>query len=292
MRLFFCYFEDVCGFRGSFLKNPTAIPIRPILSIAGHDPSSGAGVTADLAVMAAHGYFGTSTITALTVQSTLGVEHTQPVDPVVLEQCLSFLVEDLLPAGVKIGMLATAANVRVVTEFVHKLLSAATKVVVVLDPVIRSSSGRELLDPAGLAALRDELLPLVDFATPNIEELGMLVGRKLIDEADVESAALQLASLGRGLNLIATGGDHSASDYLHLADGGTHWLRGEQVNTTSTHGTGCAFSSALLCRLCDGDEALFAAQRAKIYVTEAIRRAPHLGSGHGPLNLLWPFTRE
>ena len=262
---------------------------KTLLSTAGHDPSSGAGVTADLAVMAAHGYFGTSAVTALTVQSTVGVKLLQPVNADFLQQTLDFLTEDLPPAGVKIGMLATVENVRAVAAFVRKLLSVHTKIPVVLDPIIRSSSGRVLLDDDGLEVMRQELLPLVDFVTPNVEELSALLGRALSGREAIAAAAQELANCGRGLNVVATGGDREASDFVWLASGTGHWLDGEKIASSSTHGTGCAFSSALLCRLCDGDDGLLAAQRAKLYVIEAIRRATPIGSGKGPMNLLWPL---
>jgi hydroxymethylpyrimidine/phosphomethylpyrimidine kinase len=239
--------------------------------------------------MAAHRYFGTSAITALTVQSTLGVAATHPVSPEILAHTLAHLAEDLPPAGVKIGMMATEANVRVVAEFVRKLLFGPEKIPVVLDPVLRSTSGRELLDPAGLDALRRELLPLVDWVTPNLAELAALLGTQLQSESEVESAARELSNLGRGLNVVVTGGDHTASDLAFLADGHHQWLRGEKLLSSSTHGTGCAFSTSLLCQLVNGATGLDAPRQAKHYVTEAIRRATPIGSGTGPMNLLWPL---
>lgn len=262
---------------------------KTLLTVAGFDPSSGAGITADLAVMSAHGYFGTAAITALTVQSTLGVQASQPVDAEFLSKTLDYLTEDLAPAGVKIGMLASAENVRVVAGYVRKLLFGPVKVPVILDPVLRSSSGAELMDAAGLRVLRDELLPLVDWVTPNTEELSVLLGRELTSEAEVEIATRELSGRGRGLNVIATGGDRKANDYLWLAEGSSEWLRGERIASTSTHGTGCAFSTALLCRIADGRAPLAAAISAKEYVAEAIRQAPRIGHGRGPLDLLWPL---
>ncbi len=263
--------------------------IRTLLTVAGFDPSSGAGVTADLAVMSAHGYFGTAAITALTVQSTLGVQASRPIDAEFLSKTLDCLVADLAPAGVKVGMLASAGNVRVVAAYIRKLLFGPVKVPVVLDPVLRSSSGANLLDETGLRALRDELLPLVDWVTPNMEELGALLDRKLTNESEVEAATRDLSNRGRGLNVIATGGDRQASDFLWLAEGQGAWLRGEKIPSTSTHGTGCAFSTALLCQIADGRSGLEAATAAKQYLAEAIRRAPRIGHGRGPLDLLWPL---
>src|SRR5277367_5095314 len=132
-----------------------------VLTIAGFDPSSGAGVTADLMVFAAHGLFGTSCITGLTVQSTMGVRTTEAVSAEIVHDTLDCLQSDLAVAGIKIGMLATAANVAMVADFLEMLRGENRRVPVVLDPVLRSSSGRELLDGEGMEVLRRRLLPLV-----------------------------------------------------------------------------------------------------------------------------------
>ena len=264
--------------------------MRTVLTIAGFDPSSGAGVTADLMVFAAHGLFGTSCITSLTVQSTVGVAASYPVAAEVVRATLECLWADLPAAGVKIGMLATAANVAAVAEFLGKLRGAEVRVPVVLDPVLRSSSGRELLDAEGAALLRERLLPLVDWVTPNVEELGVLTGLRVAGREDVPAAALALQEIGGGGNVLATGGHLDAPDDLVVMRGGVmHWLPGELIETASTHGTGCALSSALLCGLVAGDDAVEAAAGAKRYVAEAMRAATPLGMGRGPLRLLWPL---
>ena len=156
-----------------------AKPGKPkvVLTIAGFDPSSGAGITADLQVFAAHGLFGTAAITALTVQSTLGVSYVEAVSAKTLRATLDHLVADLPPAGIKIGMLGSAEAVRTVADFVRSLsdVDGSLKVPVVLDPVLRSSSGAALLVPEALEALRAELLPLVSWITPNLQELIQLV---------------------------------------------------------------------------------------------------------------------
>ncbi len=267
-----------------------------LLTIAGFDPSSGAGITADLAVFAAHGLFGTSAVTALTVQSTLGVASIHPVDPAILRDTLACLEADLPPDAIKIGMLATAGCVAVVAGYLEGLHRAGRRPTVVLDPVLRSSSGCALLDEQGTHLLRTRLLPLVDWVTPNLDELPILVARALQpNREDVLSAARALAAAYPNLTLLVTGGHMdppddllvlSATSAVHLP--GHLWLPGERVLTTSTHGTGCALSSALLCRLALGDAAPAAATSAKRYVAEALRRAIPVGHGHGPINLLWP----
>jgi hydroxymethylpyrimidine/phosphomethylpyrimidine kinase len=262
--------------------------MQTVLTIAGFDPSSGAGVTADLMVFAAHGLFGTSCITALTVQSTVGVKATHAVAAEIVCATLDCLEDDLPAMGVKIGMLATEGNVAAVADFLERAGMQERRVPVVLDPVLRSSSGRELLDAAGVALLRERLLPLVDWVTPNVAELAVLTGREVAKRGDVEGAALALSGYGLGLNVLATGGHLDPPDDLVLTSDGTmEWLGGERIVSSATHGTGCALSSALLSRLVLGDEALAAAAAAKEYVAGAIRSAKPMGRGNGPLNHLW-----
>jgi hydroxymethylpyrimidine/phosphomethylpyrimidine kinase len=248
--------------------------------------------TADLMVFAAHGLFGVSCITALTVQSTTGVAATYPVAAEVVRSTLDCLQADLPAAGIKIGMLSTASNVAAVVDFLTKLRDLhdeGQRTPVVLDPVLRSSSGRELLDPAGVTLLRERLLPLVDWVTPNLDELGILTGKSVVGRDDIAAAARALQSCGANLNVVVTGGHLNPPDDLLLGAGGElHWLAGEQIVTRSTHGTGCALSSALLSRIVLGDDALLASVAAKRYVAEAIRSATPLGHGHGPINHLWP----
>ncbi len=265
--------------------------MRTVLTIAGFDPSSGAGITADLMVFAAHGLFGASCITALTVQSTRGVLSTHPVATTILDDTLHHLTEDLPPAGIKIGMLSTSATVTSVAAFLTRLRSNGPRIPVVLDPILRSTSGSELLEPAALTPLREQLLPLVDWITPNLAELAILTGLSVETREDLPAAALALQKLGGPhLNVLATGGHLNPPDDLLLAvNAAAIWLPGEHIASTSTHGTGCALSSALLSRLVLGDQPHAAALAAKDYVAQAIRTATPLGSGKGPLNHLWPL---
>jgi hydroxymethylpyrimidine/phosphomethylpyrimidine kinase len=268
--------------------------IQPqVLTIAGFDPSSGAGITADLAVFAAHGLFGTSCITALTVQSTLGVASSHPVDSHIVSATLNHLHADLPPAGIKIGMLASAANVAAVATYLERLRSQQSRIPIVLDPVLRSSSSRELIDAEGLTLLRQRLLPLVDWVTPNLAELALLSGRPATTRDDLPAASRALQSHTKTLGIFATGGHLTPpDDFLLTPTGETLWLPGEQIQTTSTHGTGCALSSAFLSRLVLGDTPQQAAFAAKSYVANALRLADPRGHGHGPLNLLWPLTHQ
>jgi hydroxymethylpyrimidine/phosphomethylpyrimidine kinase len=269
-----------------------------ILTIAGFDPSSGAGVTADLMVFAAHRLFGTSCITALTVQSTLGVRSSHPIPGSVVAATLDCLHADLPPAGIKIGMTASVDNVNRICDYliqVRETHDGDSPAVVVLDPVLRSTSGRELLDPAGTHLLRERLLPLVDWVTPNLDELATLTGLPARSRAGLPSACRALQSeianrSRRRLGILATGGHlDPPDDFLLTPSREETWLPGERVETSSTHGTGCAFSSAFLSLLVLGDPPRDAAQAAKAYVASALRTAERRGAGNGPMNLLWPL---
>ncbi|WP_083344702.1 bifunctional hydroxymethylpyrimidine kinase/phosphomethylpyrimidine kinase [Terriglobus roseus] len=265
------------------------LPQKTALTIAGFDPSSGAGITADLQVFAAHDVFGISAISALTVQSTLGVRRVEPVNALFLRETLETLHADLPADGIKIGMLGGAEQV---AEVVRYLSSYEGKPpAVVLDPVIRSSSGAPLLDVDGLRLLRDELLPLVQVITPNVGELELLTDSSCDDDAGIQSAAEQLAQRF-GCAVVVTGGDREKPDDLVLADGVWTRLSGERIETRATHGTGCAFSSSMLCHLLHGSSAVDAARKAKTFVTEAMRSATPRGGGRGPMNLLWPILRH
>lgn len=264
-----------------------------VLTIAGFDPSSGAGATADLMTFAAHGLFGTSCLTSLTVQSTVGVVSSHPISADVVGDCLRCLEADLPPGGIKLGMLATGEIVHAVADYLAEV-RARRAVTVVLDPVLRSSSGRELLDAAGVAALRERLLPLVDWVTPNLAELAVLTGAAVEGREGMAAQARALQAMGAGrLRVLAKGGHLAASgspdDLVLTAAGEEVWLAGEWVATRATHGTGCALASALLCRLVLGEEGFEAARGAKAYVAEAMRRATPIGQGRGPMHLLWPL---
>ncbi len=276
------------------LQSPPPLS-RVALTIAGHDPSSGAGITADLQAFSAHGIFGTSVITALTVQSTLGVAAVSPVPGSVFRQALEHLQTDLPPQGVKIGMLGTTEIIEETVRYLQRLSSNQpnTHIPIVFDPVLRSSSGTILLESAGVEALRSGILRVVDWITPNWSELAILTDKNVSSIPEAEAAASHLGAHYPKLYVVVTGGDQAhPTDILRLPSGEFHHLPGEHIHSNSTHGTGCAFSSTLLAQIILGKTPLSAAQAAKSYVAEAIRSAPRIGHGRGPLNLLWPLTRS
>jgi hydroxymethylpyrimidine/phosphomethylpyrimidine kinase len=244
-------------------------------------------------VFAAHGLFGTSCITALTVQSTLGVRSMHPIQASILGETLECLDADLSPSGIKIGMLGSADNINRICEYLD-LVKQKHECQIVLDPVLRSSSGRELVAPSAVNLIRQRLLPLIDWITPNLDELAVLAELPvtLRDDVPTASRALQTRVAGGStaprLGVLATGGHlDPPDDFLLLPTGEQLWLPGERVVTRSTHGTGCALSSAFLSRLVLGDPPVQAAEAAKIYVAGALRAAKGYGAGSGPLNHLW-----
>ena len=255
--------------------------MRVILTIAGFDPSSGAGVSADLKTIAAHGHYGIACITALTVQSTGGVRRVQPPTPDLVRETLIELAADFEIAAVRIGMLGEEAIAKAVADF----LEEANLPHVVLDPILASSTGAQLLDPAGVQVLKARLFALAEVVTPNSVEAEFLTGI-----ADPLAAARALQSLG-AKNVIVTGGHTpSNTDLLLLASGETHSIAGERIDSNATHGTGCAHATAIACNLASGMDILRAATGAKKYVREAIAASRPLGHGKGPMNHLYRMS--
>src|SRR5215472_7928290 len=248
---------------------PTARPV--VLSIAGHDPSSGAGITADIKTIAAHRCYGVTCITALTVQSTRGVKQVEAVEGRMITQILEELSTDLDIAAVKIGMLGSAEAARAVAAFLKRNQPRN----VVLDPVLKSSSGAELISSEGIEVLRQRLLGLALVITPNAEEAGALTGLKTTTAAQIEAAALELRRAGAH-NVILTGGHLNPPRDLVMLESHREpiILTGEKISSRSTHGTGCAFSTSLACRLAMGKSVLDSARYAKAYVESALRKAP------------------
>jgi hydroxymethylpyrimidine/phosphomethylpyrimidine kinase len=255
-----------------------------VLSIAGYDPSSGAGITADIKTIAAHGCYGVSCITALTVQSTQGVKEVEPVESRLVTKILQELISDFPISAVKIGMLGSAGVVQAVVDFLER----NTVRNVVLDPVLKSSSGADLLLAKGVSVLRTRLLPLVDVITPNIHEASVLTGLAIRDPQDMRAAAICLHQMGAKTVVITGGHLNPASDLLSWESGRqiktfTHKI----IKTRSTHGTGCAFSTALACNLAKGKNLVEAARQAKQYVIGALENTARIGKGTGPVNHMW-----
>lgn len=254
-----------------------------VLTIAGFDPSSGAGITADIKTIAAHGCYGVSCITAYTVQSTQGVKAVQPVAPGLVVDTLQELVSDIEISAVRIGMLGSSDVAAKVADF----LSWKRLPNVVLDPIILSSSGASLLlGQEGFSIMRSRLIPLCTVVTPNLYEAAVLTGLTVSTLPEMETAAAQLRQMGAP-NVVVTGGHLSEPiDVLSTANG-IEQFRADNIQSRSTHGTGCAFATAIACNLANGLEIRNAVSAAKQYVRDAIEKAYPMGKGIGPLNHLY-----
>jgi hydroxymethylpyrimidine/phosphomethylpyrimidine kinase len=253
-----------------------------ILTIAGFDPSCGAGVAADLKTFAAHNCYGVAAITALTTQNTQGVTAVHPVKSPALKDSIQALLADDQVKAVKIGMLATRANGEVVREF----LEANPALPSVLDPVLRSSSGMELVDAAGFDYVREQLLKHATIVTPNLAEATALTGLKIENVEEMKAAAQKLVEMGARAAVI-TGGHHERPVDVYFDGAVLECFTADRVKPDNTHGTGCAFSSAIACNLALGRQLRDAVMLAKAFVTEAIRKAYATGPGRLPLNHLF-----
>jgi hydroxymethylpyrimidine/phosphomethylpyrimidine kinase len=259
-----------------------------LLTIAGFDPSCGAGVAADLKTFAAHNCYGVAAITALTVQSTQGVKSVHATPAAQLRAQLDELAADVTIAAVKIGMLANRGNAAAVTEFLDKHKFAQ----VVLDPVFRPTAGNEdLLDTGGLKFVRDELLKRVRVITPNMPEAEFLTGMEVKDLNSMKAAGQKLVEMGARA-VVVTGG-HMDKPIDVLCEGSeVETFGGDHVKSPNTHGSGCTFSSAIAAQLALGLQLREAVILAKAYVTKAIEKSYQIGKGAGPLNQLYRFHQE
>jgi hydroxymethylpyrimidine/phosphomethylpyrimidine kinase len=263
-------------------------PVKTALTIAGSDSGGGAGIQADLKTFAAHGVFGTSAITAITAQNTVGVTavHPLPADLVIAQ--IEAVASDIHVAATKIGMLATAAIVEAVAATIAELQLP----LVVVDPVMIAKGGATLLDEDAVAALRQELLPRALVVTPNIPEAEALSGRTIASLDEAKDAARRIHEFG--LSAVVIKGGHGAGSELVdlLFDGRNfHEFRIERIDTRNTHGTGCTFASAVAARLALGDPLVDAVRSAQAYVVGAIRHGLPIGHGHGPLDHFWNVSR-
>lgn len=266
-----------------------------VLTIAGFDPSSGAGITADIKTIAAHECYGVSCITALTVQSTQGVRRVEGVDPKIVAETLQELVSDLAVEAVHIGMLGNEQVVAVVADFLGDSSSHARLPHVVLDPILKSSSGSNLLDAAGIRLLIQRLLPLAELVTPNLDEASALTGIAVTNLDQMREAADRLHSLGAA-NVVVTGGHlEKAIDLLSFTTARgieREVFKADRQRSNATHGTGCAFSTALACHLAHGRGLPEAVLLSKAYVSAAIANAYSLGKGAGPLHHLYRMGQQ
>ncbi len=267
-------------------------PTPPVvLTVAGFDPSSGAGVTADVKTIAAHGCYGVACITALTVQSTAGVRRVEPVAAEMIADTLEELAADMEIAAVHLGMLGSGKVVGVVADF----LAARQQTNVVLDPILKSSSGADLLDADGAGLLVERLLPMATVVTPNLDEASAMTGLAVTNPEQMRAAANRLHQMGAS-GVVVTGGHlEKALDLLSFtAKRGIEQevFKSVRLRSNSTHGTGCAFATSIACHLAAGRSLPEAVLLAKAYVTAAITNAHPLGKGTGPVHHLYRMQQQ
>jgi hydroxymethylpyrimidine/phosphomethylpyrimidine kinase len=254
------------------------------LTIAGSDSSGGAGIQADLKTFAAHGVFGTSAVTAITAQNTVGVTAVRALDADLVTAQIEAVAADIEIAAVKTGMLATAAIIEAVAAAIESLELPN----VVVDPVMIAKSGDRLLEPDAVAALIAELLPHAYVLTPNVPEAEALAGMSIPNLKEARRAARRLREMGPGAVVIKGGHLEGAEAIDVLWDGRELVeLRSRRIASVHTHGSGCTFASAIAANLALGLPLGRAVADAKPYVSGAIEHAPGIGRGHGPLHHFW-----
>ncbi len=257
--------------------------MNKVLTIAGSDCSGGAGIQADIKTITAHRMYAMSAITALTAQNTTGVYGVQETPADFLAQQLDCIFTDIVPDAVKIGMVSSAENIAVIADRL-RYYNAQN---VVLDTVMFSTSGRALLRPEAMDALRTQLLPLAQLITPNIPETEALCGSRIETREQMEQAGFSIAAQTGSAVLVKGGHLAGAADDLLVWNGQAFWFEGARIDNPNTHGTGCTLSSAIACALAAGASMPDAVRQAKAYLTGALRDGLDLGAGNGPLNHCW-----
>lgn len=262
-----------------------------VLTIAGFDPGSGAGVTADIKTIAALGCYGVACITGLTVQSTVGVRRLEAVDAGLVADTLAELASDIEIAAVHVGMLGCGKVARAVADF----LASGRMPNVVLDPILKSSSGANLVDAAGVRLMTERLLPLAAVVTPNIDEASALTGLAVTDIEQMRVAARRLHEMGAPAVVITGGHLEKAIDLLSFTSKRgieQEVFKSARLKSNSTHGTGCAFATSVACHLALGRGLPEAVLLAKAYVAAAISHAHPLGRGIGPVHHLYRMQQQ
>ena len=265
------------------LKQERSKPMRTALSIAGSDSSGGAGIQADIKTMSANGVYAMTAVTALTAQNTTGVTDILDSTPAFLSAQLDAVFTDIFPDAVKIGMVSSAELISVIAQ---KLRQYGARHIVV-DPVMVATSGSRLLRGDAVEALKTELLPLAEVATPNIPEAEILADMPIRTPADMEAAARKISEQYGCAVLCKGGHDLNDANDLLWKDGAGYWFNGRRINNPNTHGTGCTLSSAIAANLAKGMALEDAVRRAKEYISGALAAMLDLGHGRGPMNHLF-----
>ena len=258
-----------------------------VLTIAGSDSCGGAGVQADIKTMSALGVYAASAITSITVQNTLGVQAIQAIRPEIVAGQIKAVMDDIKPVAVKIGMVNDAATIQAIAETLRETKPG----IIVVDPVMVSTSGSMLMQPDALDVFCQWLLPMATLLTPNIPEAEVLSNVKIGSLDDMDRAAQRIIDMGCNAVLIKGGhleGDKKV-DRLYLKGSETHQFVHKTIQTRNTHGTGCTLSSAIASFMARGEEMPQAVAKAKNYLSKALEAGKdvHIGEGHGPVDHLF-----
>ena len=258
--------------------------MKTALTIAGTDPSGGAGIQADIKTMTANGVFALTAVTALVAQNTTGVKSIQESTPDFLAEQLDCVFTDIFPDAVKTGMVSSIPLIEVIAD---KLTQYKARNIVV-DPVMVATSGDRLISEDALETLKRRLLPLAAVLTPNIPEAEILSGQTIRTPEDMLRAARTIGE-AYGCAVLCKGGHqvNDANDLLWQPGRGERWLRSERVDNPNTHGTGCTLSSAIASNLAKGMDLAAAVERAKEYITGDLSAMLDLGHGSGPMDHMW-----
>jgi hydroxymethylpyrimidine/phosphomethylpyrimidine kinase len=262
-----------------------------VLIVAGSDSGGGAGVQGDIKTVTALGGYAMSAITAVTVQNTLGVSGVHEIPPEIVRGQIEAVMGDLGADSWKLGMLGSAAHVRIVLQAYRACGQGAP---VVLDPVMIAKGGASLLAEDAVAVIRDELMEIAAIVTPNAPEAEVLTGMEVRDlDGQISAAEMLVEALGANAALVK--GGHIAGDVIRdvlLTREGYRVFESPRIDTRATHGTGCTLASAIAAHMAQGLAIEPAVERARAYLMQAIRHAPGLGQGHGPLGHGWSFLRS
>lgn len=257
------------------------VNVKTALTIAGTDPTGGAGIQADLKAFQEREVYGMSVLTSAVAQNTLGVQDIHHLPITFIEQQLKSVFTDIKPNAIKTGMIASTEMMELIASYFEKY----QEIPYCLDPVMVATSGDVLMEEASQTTIKKRLVPLATVVTPNLSETEILIGRKVTTIKAMEEAAIEIVNELGAQTAVVKGGHLEGGAVDVVYDGNQiHHLRSERFDTPHTHGTGCTFSAVITAELAKGKTILEAVQLAKAYITDAIRYSLKLGKGNGPTN--------
>ncbi len=254
-----------------------------VMTVAGSDSGGGAGIQGDLKTFSALGAYGTSVITAVTAQNTMGIRSVQGIDPDMVKDQMESIIEDFPIAGIKVGMLHSVSIVGIVVSLIKERITCP----IVIDPVMMSSSGTTLTKDDGVKLMKKELFPLAQLVTPNLPEMECLTQQVIQSESDMIRSCEKLYDEIH-TPILLKGGHRKDKPCDILFDGQVfHYFNSSFIRTSNDHGTGCALSSSITVYLAQGESMLSSVEKGKHYVTHCLTHSYPLGQGHGPINHFW-----